>query len=109
MNVLFEQSNSQAVYVQRPGQPPQFIGIGEGNDINDDGPTVGFFASGGSLAGFVHQLGVGMIDLNLITEGVPGGWRIGTALEINDRGDIVVGAGPIGGQTRGALLVRIDI
>jgi hypothetical protein len=108
MNALFPQGSGQAVYVQKPGQPPQFIGIGEGKAINDDGLLVGYFASGGELAGFVYEPGVGMTELNLITEGLPKGWIVGSPLDINGRGDIAVRVRPPGGQSRGALLVRID-
>ena len=108
VNVTF-QTIDPFVYVLRPGQAPQLLCPGDGFAINNVGQVVGYSGSGGRPFAFLYEPGVGVIDLNSVTEGLPNGWLISGARDVNESGDITVHIGDsVAGRTRAALLVRLD-
>ena len=102
----------QHLYRQRlaPHSDPGAIYLGPDSytlrDVNNHAVVVGTFAPAGGLQrGFVVH-GTRLEDLNLATDGLAG-WRIQEAVDVNDRGQIVVIAksGEYGQFTR---ILRLD-
>ncbi|MEM7457258.1 MAG: hypothetical protein AAF456_23145 [Planctomycetota bacterium] len=76
-----------------PGAVPGAPGDSQANAINDSGQVVG---AGGSVA-FIYKPGTGVRDLNNLLDSSGDLWTLSTALDINERGQIVgIGDAPDG-------------
>lgn len=76
--------------------------------LNERGQIVGVFAPGSNgVRAMLIEPGIGPIDLNTVTSGIPTGWILDTAYDINERGDIA-GMAAVGRNVRAFLLRRVD-
>ena len=98
----------QFVFVKSPGQQARILGPGWGYKINDRGQVVGSYYNDSRLVAMLYEPGVGQVDLNLVTEGLPKGWRLFQANDINQQGDIVAEVEPPGSVALVAILRRLD-
>ena len=82
--------------------PNTLSGFSSANAIGPDGTIVGSTYNGTKTVGFIREVGQPITDLNtLIPEGT--GWDLGSARDINSKGQII-GNGILNGESRAYLL-----
>jgi probable HAF family extracellular repeat protein len=107
MNVRFKSSMTYFC-VYQPGQSHSFLGRGLGLAINSAGQVVGAADFGGRQRACLHEPGRGLVDLESVTQNLPGNWRLPVARDINGLGDIAVTVMQPGYDSKPGLLVRLD-